>query len=129
MRANWLLLLLATACSKDNGAALAAGGSGARDVLLNAWKHGGLEVSAMAPKPVSFGKDCQGGTVNGVEVVVCAYATPAEAKAAEDTGLTLVGEATGISQAKGAVLIVAVDRTKADPNGRTLNKLTKLAPK
>jgi hypothetical protein len=34
-----------------------------------------------------------------------------------------------MSQAKGAALIAAADRRKSDPSGRTINKLSKLAPK
>src|SRR5688572_27797899 len=103
-----VVVALVAACSKDDGAAaLAAGGSGARDALLSAWKKGGLDVGAFKTTSVPFGKDCKGGLVGGVEVVVCAFATPAAAKAAEPAGLELVGENTGISQARGAVLIVA----------------------
>ena len=59
---------------------------------------------------------------------MCNFATPADAKAAEEPGLAWVGPATGSSQAHGAALIVLVDRKKADPNGRTINRLMKLAP-
>jgi len=55
--------------------------------------------------------------------------SPAEAKAAEDPALTWIGETTGAAQAHGAALIVLADRKKADPNGRMINKLLKLAPK
>ena len=125
-----LVMVLAVACDKGEGAAaLAAGGPAAREALLDAWKQGGLEPSAMTPATITAGKDCQSGTVGGVDVVVCVYATPAEAKAAETAGLDWVGPATGMSQASGAVLIAAADRRKSDPNGRTINKLSKLAPR
>jgi hypothetical protein len=129
MRSAWIIVVALGGGCKDDAAALAAGGQGARDVLIAAWKREGLEVAGMSPKEVSFGKDCQGGTVKGIDILICTYPTPAEAKAAEEAGLALVGAATGLSEAKGAVLIVAADRNKADPNGRTLNLLTKLAPK
>src|SRR5262249_51343855 len=115
------------------GLALAAcgkGGSGAtaRDAVIDAWKGAKLTPSALAPATVAFGKDCQSGTIEGIDVLLCNFTTPAEAKAAEDPGLTWVGEATGASQAHGSVLIVLADRKKSDPNGRTINKLLKLAP-
>jgi hypothetical protein len=60
---------------------------------------------------------------------LCNFASPAEAKAAEDQGLTWVGGVTGTSQAHGAALVVLADRRKTDPSGRTINRLMKLAPK
>ncbi len=105
------------------------GGGGSRDALLAAWKSGGLAPSPFtAAKDSPVGKDCQTGTVNNVDVIVCSYATADEAKAAQDAGLKWVGDTTGLAQAKGTLLIVAADRKKADPNGTTLNKLIKLAP-
>jgi hypothetical protein len=83
----------------------------------------------MTAASVTFGTDCQSGTVGGVDVLLCVYPTPAEAKAAEDAGLGWVGAATGFSQAKGTVLIATADRRKTDPSGRTINQLSKLAPK
>ena len=125
-----VIIFIVAACSKDEGSsAMSAGGSGARDALLAAWKQGGLTVSAMSPATVAAGKDCQTGTVNDIDVLVCVYASPAEAKSAENPGLAWVGETTGFSLARGAVLIAAADRRKRDPSGRTLNQLTKLAPK
>jgi len=53
----------------------------------------------------------------------------AEAKAAEDAGLTWVGDTTGASQAAGKVLVVVADRRKGDPSGRTINQMMKLAPR
>jgi hypothetical protein len=119
-------VLSLAACGKGDGG---AGAGGARDAVVNAWKAEKLTVSALAPAPVTFAKDCQSGTVEGVDVLLCNFLSPAEAKAAEDQGLTWVGSATGQSQAPGAARLVLVDRKKADPNGRTINRLMKLAPK
>lgn len=134
MRALICLLVLA-ACSKDDGSgsaagkAVAAGGPGARAAVLEAWRQGGLAPSAMAPATVAFGKDCQSGTVGNVDVLVCVYPSPAEAKAAEAGGYEWVGGTTGNVTVTGAVLIAIADRRKADPSGRTINQLMKLAPK
>jgi len=110
-------------------AACGSGGNASRDAVIAAWKSGGLAPPAFtAVKDSPVGKDCQAGTVNSVDVMVCTFATADEAKAAQDVGLKWVGDTTGISQAKGSVLIVAADRKKADPKGDTINKLVKLAP-
>ena len=119
-----VLVLALVACTKEGGKS-----GTSRDAVLEAWKGGKLTVSSLAPAKVAFGADCQSGTVEGVEVLLCNFATPAEAKAAEDAGLGWIGAATGASQARGAALVVLADRKKADPSGRTINQLMKLAPK
>jgi hypothetical protein len=100
-----------------------------RDTVLEAWKTAKLAPAALAPAAVAFAKDCQGGAIENIDLLVCNFPSPAEAKAAEDAGLGWVGEVTGTSQARGAALIVLADRRKADPSGRTINRLLKLAPK
>lgn len=128
MRSFSFALLLLAACSKDDGTGRGAGGGElSRDKLVAAWKQAGLLPSPMTPATVAVGKDCQSGTVNSVDVLVCQYATVDEAKAAEPKGLEWVGEATGMSQASGKVLVAAADRRKADPSGRIINQLMKLS--
>jgi len=126
---SWTVAVLAVALV----AALAACGgdksSSPRDAVIEAWKADKLAPPALTAAQVSFGKDCQGGTIEGIDVMLCNFPSPAEANAAEDAGLAWVGQATGASQARGAALIVLADRKKADPNGRTINRLLKLAPK
>jgi hypothetical protein len=117
-------LLALAACSKSGGDRPA----GPRDAVVAAWKADKLTPSAMAPAKVAFGADCQSGTVESLDVLVCSFAAPAEAKAAEDQGLAWIGSVTGASQAHGSALIVVADRKKADPNGRMINRLMKLAP-
>jgi hypothetical protein len=55
--------------------------------------------------------------------VVCTFPTPDDAKAAEPKGLTWVGDTTGTSLARGALLVAVADRRKADPSGRTINTI------
>jgi hypothetical protein len=117
--------LAVVACSKP-GADKAASG---RDAVVAAWKDAKLTPSALTPATVTFAGDCQTGTVEGVDVLLCNFGSAGEAKAAEDQGLAWVGQATGSSQAHGATLVVLADRRKTDPNGRTINRLMKLAPK
>lgn len=119
-----VLALGLAACGSD-----APTGAAARDAAVAAWKAGSLQVSALTAATVPIGKDCQSGTVGAIDVVVCVFPTPAEAKAAEDAGLAWVGETTGAAQARGTLLIAAADRRKSDPSGRTINQLMKLAPK
>lgn len=122
---RWILVIVAvTGCSKDEGKSGPSASS--RDAVVEAWRKGGLAPSAFTAATVAFGRDCQSGTVNGIEVLLCEFPSEAEAKAAEEPGLAWVGETTGISRAAGKVLIAAADRRKADPSGKTLNQLTKL---
>jgi hypothetical protein len=134
MRWTLVIMLAAAAaaplgCSKDegkDGGKPGAPTAGSRDGVLEAWRKGGLAPSPFAAATVAFAKDCQGGTVSNVDVLICEFPSEAEAKTAEDQGLAWVGETTGISRAAGKLLIAAADRRKADPSGKTLNQLTKL---
>ena len=120
----WLAAALAlAACVKGSDKP-----AGPRDAVIAAWKADKLTPSAMTPAKVAFGADCQSGTVENIDALVCSFASPAEAKAAEDPGLSWIGSVTGASQAHGSALIVLADRKKADPNGRMINRLMKLAP-
>lgn len=121
-------LLIVAGCSKDDGTGRgAAGGEFSRNSVISAWKKADLTVSPFAAAQVAAGKDCQTGTVNSVDVLVCQYPTPEAAKAAEPKALEWVGEATGMAQASGKVVVAAADRRKADPSGRTIDKLMKLS--
>lgn len=126
-----LLMVLVAGCGKADDAkpAGAAAGSAPADPVIEAWKTAKLSPSALTPATVAFGKDCQSGTIEGLDLLLCHFATPAEAKAAEDQGYAWVGQATGASQAHGPALVVLADRRKVDPSGRTINRLMKLAPK
>ena len=88
-----------------------------------------LKTSAFAAAQSPVGKDCRAGTVGKLDVLVCPFATADKAKAAQDAGLQWVGDTTGSSQAKGTFLIAAADRHKADPSGKTISQIFKLATK
>jgi hypothetical protein len=115
-------VVVLVACGKGGGA-----GPSSRDALVDAWKKAGLETSTFSAAQSPVGKDCASGTVNKIDVLVCSYPTPNEAKAAQDAGLQWVGDTTGAAQAKGTFLIAVADRRKADPNGKTINQILKLA--
>jgi hypothetical protein len=104
--------------------------AGPGEALLEAWKQGGLEPSAMTPATVSFGKECRSGTVSGVEVLLCQYGSSDDAKQAEPkTAEWTKGAVTAATIVSGPVLVAIADRRKADPSGRTINQMMKLAPK
>lgn len=116
------LLACTAACDKEG-----AGSSDPRAKVVAAWKAAELAPSALTPATVSVGQDCQSGTVGTIDVLLCVYPSPDEAKTAEEPGLAWVGETTGAAQAYGTVLVAIADRNKSDPSGRTINQLMKLA--
>ena len=126
MRPGMILLagVLAAGCSKAKPT-----GAGARDALLDAWRKGGLDPGTFAPATSPVGKDCAAGKIDKLDVLVCAFGSPDEAKQAADLGLAWVGDTTGSSQAHGSLVIAVADRHNADPHGKTIDKLFKLAPK
>ncbi len=120
-----LALALLVACGKGSGP---APGANPRDALFAIYTANKLVPTPFAPYAGPVGGDCQTGAVSGVMTLVCVFPTAAAAKQAEDAGLQWVGDATGMSQAHGVLLIAASDRKKADPNGRVINQLMRLAP-
>ena len=124
-RAAILLALALAACSKD--AKSNPGGGTTDDAVLGEWKKAGLEVSAFTDADAKkyTATSCRGGTVGGVDVVLCRYDSGEDAKAAEDNGLAAVADATGAALAHGARLLVVADRRKADPTGRTIDAITR----
>jgi hypothetical protein len=141
MRTYWIAaMLVIAACDKGGDKSAAGSGNkategaedtGARKDLVEAWKKGGLAVSDLAPEKVAFGTDCKKGTVGAIEVLVCQYASADEAKKQTDAGNAWIAENmfVGASQAHGPLLIVAADRQKSDPSGKTIQKMMSLAPK
>src|SRR5262245_10846849 len=121
---SWLLIAVAVvACSKDKG------GVTSRDGVVQAWKKGGLEASALTSAKVDVGSDCATGTVNKLDVLVCTFKSAKDAKDAEDKGLEWVGDNTGASKAQGELLIVVADRKKVDPQGKVINQVITLPAK
>jgi hypothetical protein len=106
----------------DNRGTAASG----RDGVVAGWTKAGLTVSAMTPdKSGAIGPDCTTGTVSGVDVALCVFAKPEDAKAAEAKGLTWVGPTTGVSLAHANLVLAVADRRAADPSGRTINTIAK----
>jgi len=115
-----------TACGKSDKGGGGAAASG-RDAVVSAWNKAGLTVSAMTPdKSGTIGTDCVTGTVSGVDVVVCSFASEADAKAAEAKGYAWVGDTTGTALAHAMLVLAVADRRAADPSGRTINAIAKV---
>jgi hypothetical protein len=91
------------------------------------WQKAGLEVGAHAviDKHNLGEASCARGKVGGVETTLCLYASDEAAKAAQPAGLKAVGKTTGAALPRGPMLLVVADRAKADPDGKTINKITK----
>ncbi|MGE0548598.1 MAG: hypothetical protein AB7O24_25790 [Kofleriaceae bacterium] len=102
-------------------------GGVARDQIVDAWKKAGLPPSKLAAATTPVGTDCQTGSVQAIDVLLCVFPTEVEAKAAETAGLTWVGDASGLAKANGNVLIALVDRKNKEPAGKTIDRLVKLA--
>jgi hypothetical protein len=131
MRTTILVLaaaLAAAGCEKSDGKGAPPATMGGVDAVLDAWKQAGLTVGVFDPADGAKygGGECRAGQVNGIDAVLCHYASPELAKAAEAKGLEAVGEATGSSIAEGRVLLLVADRRKVDPEGRTINQTTKV---
>ncbi len=141
MRLAWLAVILVGGCGGKDSApgSGSGGGSGAvsgpaaavataRDELLATWSKAGLAVTAFAPTASPVGADCAAGVVAKLDALVCVLPSSEQAKHQAEAGLAWVGDATGAAQAYGALVVVIADRRKADPTGRTINQLFKLAP-
>lgn len=128
MRRLALVAVLASLAPLGACGKAAPTGSAARDALVAAWKQGGLDATAFKPTQTQVGKDCATSTVSKIDVLVCAFSSEDDAKAAHDNGLLWVGDTTGAARAKGTLLIAVADRHNADPSGKTINQIFKLAP-
>lgn len=98
--------------------------------VLDAWREADLELSDARPlgaeadaAGTQLGGTCMAAKVADIPVVMCEHESADEARAAEERGLKLVGEATGFALANGELLLVAADRHEVDPEGRRLNEI------
>jgi hypothetical protein len=96
--------------------------------LEEAWKGAGLSPGGFAPidgQGLGNGT-CKAGAVNGLDVTLCTYPAPEAAEKARAAGLGAVGDATGAAVLSGNRMLVVADRKKADPSGRSINKIIKV---
>ncbi len=121
-----VVLLASRGCGddKDKGGATPASFGDLED----GWKAAGLSPGGFAPidgQALGNGQ-CKAGAVNGLDVTVCEYAGPELAQVAKPSGLAVIGAATGAAIVSGKRMLVVADRKKADPSGRSIDKIIKV---
>ena len=121
------LALAGTGCSKEGGGGAAGGSWEAAEKVVSAWKAAGLEATGFAKVDgTGFGGgECQTGKVAGLETTLCQHPSADKAKEVQPQALKQVGENTGYAIANGELVLVVADRGKADPTGRTMNKMAR----
>ena len=145
MNARFFALLMAAVawlgCSKKSGDAATAAPGGApaapdrahvsgtphTDDVVDAWKSAGLNPAAFAPvDPMTYRAGyCAQGTVGVVDALICEYSDDDSldrAKKVIQDMWNKEGVHTGVEVRTKRTLIAVADRTKADPNGKTIAK-------
>jgi len=94
---------------------------------LSSWRKAGLETTPFeSTAPNKLGAvSCFAGNVSGIHVTLCDYPDAAATEQATQAGHRTIGNATGLALARGQVLLVAVDRDNVDPQGQTINKISR----
>jgi len=129
-----LLLAALPACRKDKPATPAAShvpGTPHTDEVLRAWRNAGLLPESFVPvQPVpNSAVYCEHGMVRGVDATVCEYAS----EEAVGRGTQQVKEEwarvdthTGVILRAKHTLMIAVDRERREPSGKTINQMAKV---
>lgn len=112
------------------GASLVAcGDSAASDaqVVADTWKKAGIEVPPLETVAEhELGEaSCLATRPAQIEATLCVYESDDAAAAARPAALAMVGEHTGAALTRGKMLLVVADRKAVDPEGRTINQLTR----
>jgi hypothetical protein len=116
-----IALCACVGCKKSDGAVHL---KQVNDALIGA----GFKLDNFRPaEPSRFSaQSCAAGTIEGVDALVCEYNSPQAQtlgkKAAEDW---IAQATTGTVLQNGMTLIALADRGRADPNGKTIHKITK----
>ena len=99
-----------------------------RDGVISAWKKAGLELTTVAvyDSKKLGGGDCVRGMIKAIPTTLCTFPDATIAESAQPAGLQIVGKTTGAALVSGAMLLVVADPSKADPQGRTINDITKV---
>ena len=134
-----LMVLLAAlpACGKNKSTTTSTNiashvqGTPHTDEVLGAWRNAGLAPEAfVSVQPVPHGAAyCEHGTVRGVDTTVCEYASDD----ALVRGTQLVKQEwarvdahTGVVLRAKRTSMVAVDRERREPNGKTISQMAKV---
>jgi hypothetical protein len=115
-------LMATTGCSKKP----TPGGPGLKQVN-DAFLAAGFKLDTFQPADPAFFKaqSCTAGLLDGVETVVCDYGAPNGGTLGKKAGEDWVAQATtGAVLANGTTLLALADRAKADPNGKTIKRIT-----
>jgi hypothetical protein len=117
-----LALALAAGCSKkptEGGVRL--------EQVSDAFASAGLKVADFKPAdPARFNaQKCVAGVVEKLETVVCEYGSPDAVALGKKAGEQWAsGATTAAVLGNGRTILVVADRERADPNGKTIHKIT-----
>ena len=115
-----LALLMLSACSKKPGEVRL------KEVNDSLQSAGFKLDSFQAADPGKFSaQKCVQGSLEGVDTIVCEYGSNEAVSLGRKAGEDWVAQATtGAVQTNGKTLLVVADRGHADPNGKTIHKIT-----
>lgn len=133
-RASWRVATIATVAAIATGALGSLGGcsgksdgklrlAGARsalekaDVKADAWKT--TDATKLAAQK------CEQAQPGGVDAILCEYGSAEAVALGKKAGDEWVGQAvTGVVLVNGNTVLALADRNRADPNGKTIHKLS-----
>lgn len=121
MRHLALALLLVAGCKK------APSTDPSLEQVNEALSSAGLKLDPFTPADASrfSAQLCMAGRIEGIDAMLCQFAAPDGAHAAKRAGEDWIGTApTGVTLDRGRVLLLLADRGRADPNGRSIHKIT-----
>ncbi len=116
-------------------AALAWGGCGKKAAtdsprlpqVNDALTAAGFKLDGFKPADASrfSATSCAGGQLDGVDTIVCEFGSDDASQLGKKAGEAWVAEAvTGAVLTSGRTLLAVADRAHADPNGKTIHKIT-----
>lgn len=121
MRRALVLLALLAACKK------APANDPTLEQVNDSFTSAGLKLEPFSPADgARFSAQlCMAGRIEGVDAMLCQFAAPDGARAAKRTGEEWIGTApTGVTLERGRILLLLADRAQADPNGKSIHKIT-----
>ena len=138
-----MLLALAAlpACHKNKPASPIAGAAGSHvqgtphtDEVMSAWRNAGLAPDGFAPvQPAPNGAAyCEHGLVRGVDTTLCEYASDDALKRGTQQvkeGWARTDVHTGVVLSAKRTTMVAVDRERREPSGKTIGQMAKIFSK
>lgn len=103
-------------------------GTPSNEAILDAFRDASLNVDAMkSAEADTWGADnCVAGSVSGLDVVVCEFATEQALTKSEGEAIrdwNVVNVDTGVVEHNGRTMLLIVDRSKKDFNGRAIARM------